>query len=335
VTLLGRLKKGGVRVATAIAALALIFGVWNLVIVVFGLKPYVLPTPQSAIAADVDHWSVLGGLTLQTVEETAYGFIIGAVVGFLLGVLMSASKTVQRLIYPALITSQAVPIVAMAAPLVILFGFGLLPKLVIVAWVVFFPVVVNVLDGLAHIDPDIINLSRVLGAKRVRGFLAIRLPATLSPLFSGLKIGATYAVTGAVIGEWTASAQQGLGTYLQTANASLDTQGVFGATILLTAIGVASFLLMVGGEVLATPWRRRSTARRGLGARFRPSVGVGSAAGDVGQRTPPHPAAELVSSSGSPVPVAAGSGARWDPAAVTRDPATNAAEQRFGEEVPS
>ena len=260
------------RLALAAVAVGLIFGLWNLVIVVFGLKPYALPTPQSAIAADVHNWSVIQQLTIQTVEETVYGFLIGATVGFLLAVVMSASKTVQRLIYPTLITSQAVPIVAIAAPLAILFGFGMLPKLVIVAWIVFFPVAVNVLDGLAHIDADLVNLSRVMGARRLRGFVVIRLPATLSPLFSGLKIGATYAVTGAVIGEWMASAQQGLGTYLQTANASLDTKGVFGATILLTAIGVASFLLVAAGEAVATPWRTRSTARRRLGSRVSPDV---------------------------------------------------------------
>jgi len=252
------------RLALGAAAVALIFGLWNLVIFAFGLKPYALPTPQSAIAADVHRWSVIQALTIQTVEETVYGFLIGATIGFLLAVLMSASKMVQRLIYPTLITSQAVPIVAIAAPLAILFGFGLLPKLVIVAWIVFFPVAVNVLDGLAHIDADLVNLSRVMGAGHVRGFVVIRLPATLSPLFSGLKIGATYAVTGAVIGEWTASAQQGLGTYLQTANASLDTTGVLGATILLTAIGVVSFLLVAAFEGVATPWRTRSTARRRL-----------------------------------------------------------------------
>lgn len=271
VTVPSALRNAFVRLGIAVVAIALIFGLWNLVIVVFGLKPYALPTPQSAIAADVDHWSDLAPLTLQTVEETAYGFLVGAAVGFLLGVVMSTSKTVQRLIYPTLITSQAVPIVAIAAPLAILFGFGMLPKLVIVAWVVFFPVVVNVLDGLAHIDPDLINLSRAMGARRGRGFLVIRLPATLSPLFSGLKIGATYAVTGAVIGEWMASAQQGLGTYLQTANASLDTRGVFGATILLTAIGVVSFLLVVAVEAVATPWRTRSTARPWLRFRVSPA----------------------------------------------------------------
>lgn len=252
------------RIALAALAVGLIFGLWNLVIFAFALKPYALPTPQDSVSAIVHRWSTFSPLTVQTVTETAYGFLIGAAIGFLLGVVMSMSKIVQRLVYPTLITSQAVPIVAIAAPLAILFGFGMLPKLVIVAWVVFFPVVVNVLDGLAHVDRDLVNLARVMGAKRTRAFLAIHLPATLSPLFSGLKIGATYAVTGAVIGEWMASAQQGLGTFLQTANASLDTTGVFGATILLTAIGVASFLLVVAVEAIATPWRTRSTARRGL-----------------------------------------------------------------------
>jgi ABC-type nitrate/sulfonate/bicarbonate transport system permease component len=256
------LRRTAVRLAMAALAVGLIFGVWNLVIFAFDLKAYALPTPQSSVSAIYHRWSIFQPLTVQTIKETAYGFLIGAAIGFFLGVFMSASKTVQRLIYPALITSQAVPIVAIAAPLAILFGFGVLPKLVIVAWVVFFPVVVNVLDGLAHVDRDLVNLARVMGAKRTRAFLAIQLPATLSPLFSGLKIGATYAVTGAVIGEWVASAQQGLGTYLLTANASLDTVGVMGATIMLTAIGVASFLLIMAVEIVATPWRTRSTARR-------------------------------------------------------------------------
>jgi ABC-type nitrate/sulfonate/bicarbonate transport system permease component len=270
------LKRAGLRLALAALAVGVIFGIWNLVIFAFNLQPYALPTPQSSIGTIIHRWSTYQSLTLQTIAETAYGFLIGAAIGFLLGVLMSTSKAVQRLIYPTLITSQAVPIVAIAAPLAILFGFGLLPKLVIVAWVVFFPVVVNVLDGLAHVDRDLVNLARVMGAKRTRAFLAIHLPATLSPLFSGLKIGATYAVTGAVIGEWVASAQQGLGTYLLTANASLDTAGVFGATILLTLIGVASFLIVVAVESIATPWRTRSTARRGLGSLLRIDEGKGA-----------------------------------------------------------
>jgi ABC-type nitrate/sulfonate/bicarbonate transport system permease component len=280
------LRTWSVNIGLAVLAVALLFGIWNAVILIGNLQSFVLPTPQSAVSSVIDNWHTLRPLTWQTIQETVEGFFIGAIVGFALAILMSAFKPVQRLVYPVLITSQAVPIVAVAAPVVIIFGFGLLPKLIIVTWIVFFPVAVNVLDGLAHIDPDLINLSHVLGASRTREFVHIRLPATLSPLFSGLKIGATYAVTGAVIGEWTASSTQGLGTYLLSANSSLNTPAVFGATMLLTVIGVASFVLVGVVEGLATPWRKRSTARRRI--RFSgdaPGGGEAQTPARGGQRT--------------------------------------------------
>ena len=265
-----RLRQWGTHVGLAVLALALIFGIWNLAILIGNLPPYDLPTPQASVSNVIDNWPTLQPLAWQTIKETVFGFFIGAFVGFAVAIAMSTSRFVQRLVYPTLITSQAVPIVAVAAPVVIIFGFGMLPKLIIVTWIVFFPVAVNVLDGLAHIDPDLINLSHVLGASRIREFVHIRLPATYSPLFSGLKIGATYAVSGAVIGEWTASANPGLGTYIQSANSSLNAPGVFGATMVLTVIGVVSFLLVRAAEGFATPWRSRSTARRGI--RFTPQI---------------------------------------------------------------
>lgn len=261
------------RLLLPVAGILGIAVVWNLVIVIFDLKPFVLPTPQTALRAIGTNWSVLAPLTWQTVMETGYGFVIGAVLGFVLAVAMSAAKVLQRIIFPTLVTSQAVPIVAIAAPLVILFGFGMLPKLIIVAWIVFFPVAVNVLDGLARVDADLIRLSRASGASRVREFIYIRLPATLSPLFTGLKIGATYAVTGAVIGEWTGTLTPGLGTHLLKVNASFKTDVVYGVTFLLTAIGVISFLIVMSIEAMATPWTRRSTARRG----YRPADTAGPA----------------------------------------------------------
>lgn len=269
-----KLRQWAANVGLAVVALGLIFGVWNLVVWIGSLPSYDLPTPQESISNVFNNWSTLQPLALQTIKETVFGYFIGAFVGFALAIVMSTSQLVQRLIYPALITSQAVPIVAIAAPLVIIFGFGMLPKLIIVTWIVFFPVAVNVLDGLAHIDPDLINLSHVLGASRGREFIHIRLPATYSPLFSGLKIGATYAISGAVIGEWTASANQGLGTYIQSANSSLNAPAVFGATMLLTVIGVVSFLLVRAAEGVATPWRSRATARRGIRLSSQPSSGT-------------------------------------------------------------
>jgi ABC-type nitrate/sulfonate/bicarbonate transport system permease component len=243
-----------------IGAIALIFAAWQALILITDVPAFVIPSPGAALSAVRDNADSLRDLTWQTVSETFYGYVVGALVGFVLAIVMAQAPIIHRLLYPALVTSQAVPIVAIAAPLVIIFGFGLTPKLIIVAWIVFFPVVVNVLDGLASVDQDQINLARLLGGTRLRTFLIVRLPASIGPLFSGLKIGASYAVTGAVIGEWTASSSVGLGTFLLSANAQMNTAGVYGAMLLLTAIGVGSFLLVLIAEHFATPWRTRMTA---------------------------------------------------------------------------
>jgi ABC-type nitrate/sulfonate/bicarbonate transport system permease component len=222
-------------------------------------------TPGAALGVIFNNLGMMKQLGWETISETFYGYVTGAVIGFVLAVIMAQIPIVHRLLYPALITSQAVPIVAIAAPLVIIFGFGLTPKIIIVAWIVFFPVVVNVLDGLASVDQDQVNLARLLGGTQLRTFMIVRLPACIGPLFSGLKIGASYAVTGAVIGEWTASSHVGLGTYLLTANSQMNTAGVYGAMLLLTAIGIGSFLLVLVAEHFATPWRSRMTAPRYFG----------------------------------------------------------------------
>lgn len=255
--------RGAARaIAIPIASIALVFLFWDLIIRIFDVQPYVAPSPGEALASLRDNWDVLAPLALDTIRETVYGFAAGAVLGIVLAVVMAQTRVAQGLIYPVLITSQAVPVIAIAAPLVILLGFGILPKIVLVAWIVFFPVAVSVLDGLRNVDRDLLNLARAMGGSRGRVFLHIRLPAAVSPLFSGLKIGATYAVTGAIIGELVASTGQSLAGFQRTANGSLDTPAVWGVTLLMTAIGIGWFLLVVGLERVATPWRTRSTRRR-------------------------------------------------------------------------
>ena len=249
-------------VGVPILSILLLFAVWDLVIRAFAVDPFVAPSPAEALASVRDSWDVLQPLVLDTIRETVYGFAIGAVLGFALAVLMAQTRIVQNLIYPILITSQAVPVIALAAPLVILLGFGLGPKIAIVAWIVFFPVAVSVLDGLANVDRDMLALARAMGGTRARVLLHVRLPATVAPLFSGLKIGATYAVTGAIIGELVASTGGSLAGFQRTANGNLDTAAVWGTTLLMTAIGIGWFLLVVAVERLATPWRHRATRRR-------------------------------------------------------------------------
>jgi ABC-type nitrate/sulfonate/bicarbonate transport system permease component len=239
-----------------------VFGVWALLIRVFDIPSYVLPTPRAVFETMHADWDVLQPATVQTIKEFVIGFAVGVAAGFALAVLMAHSRIVQRGLYPLLIASQAVPIIAIAAALVIWLGFGLAPKVAIVALIVFFPVVVNVLDGLRNVDADALALARAMGAKGYRIFLHIRLPATLTPLFSALKLAATFSVTGAVIGEWTASTTGGLGVYLLEQNSRLNTAGVFAAILLLSAIGIVGFLLVAGAEQLATPWHTRATPRR-------------------------------------------------------------------------
>lgn len=252
------------RLFTAIAiplvSLVVIVVVWDLAVRIFDIAPYVLPSPERTLAALQDDWGTLSVGAVITSKEFIIGFLIGAVAGFLFALAMSWSRLVQRLLYPVLITSQAVPIIAVAPALVIWMGFGLAPKLTIVALIVFFPVVVNVLDGLAAVDKDLIALATAMGGTRWRIFRSVTLPATLTPLFSALKMTATFAVTGAVLGEWTASTSGGLGVALLEAQSRLDVASVFAAIVLLVALGLAAFGIVALVEVLLTPWRRSPVA---------------------------------------------------------------------------
>jgi len=252
------------NVGVPLLSLGLLIALWQAIVVVFNVAPYIAPRPYQALMAVTQNWSLLWPLVLGTIRETVYGFVVGGLLGLGLGVIMAKVPILQRSVYPVLVLSQAVPIIALAAPLVLILGFGVTPKIVIVSWIVFFPVTVNVVDGLSHVDQDLVSLARVYGASKWRTFIQIEIPASTTPIFSGLKIGATYAVTGAIIGELATGGGSSLAIYQEHANSNLNTAAVYGTTIVMTAIGISWFLLVVGTEVLVTPWQRRSVARRPL-----------------------------------------------------------------------
>lgn len=250
------------NVLVPILSIALVLLLWQAIVVMGHVASYIAPRPRAAIESVTSDWSTLWPLILGTIRETIYGYVIGALLGFGLGVVMAKVPFIQRLIYPVILVSQAVPVIALAPVLVIILGFGIVPKIVIVTWIVFFPVTVNVLDGLGHVDQDLKNLARVYSAPRWRTFIQIEVPASTTPIFSGLKIGAIYAVTGAIIGELAASEGNSLALYQEHANSNLNTAAVYGTTMVMTVIGIAWFLLVVGLEIWATPWQRRTVARR-------------------------------------------------------------------------
>ena len=235
---------------------------WHFAVEFFEVPPYVMPSPSRTWAHALSDWGALWKGMRITFIEFLLGFILGAGFGFVFAVAMDSSSFVRSSLYPILIASQAVPIIAISAALTIWFGFGLTPKLIIVALVVFFPVVVNVLDGLASVDKDLLNLTRSMGASRWSIFRNVKLPATYTQLFSALKLSATFSVTGAVIGEWTASTTGGLGAYLLQANSRLNTAGTFAAIGFLAALGMAAFFLVVLTEYFVTPWRSSAKAHR-------------------------------------------------------------------------
>jgi ABC-type nitrate/sulfonate/bicarbonate transport system permease component len=250
------------RIFYPVAALVLVVALWAGLVSYYDVPRYVMPSPLAVANHIAGDWQALVKGFWITFVEFLLGFLLGAGSGFVFAVLMDLSRTVRGILYPILILSQAVPIVAVSAALTIWLGFGLAPKLVIVALVVFFPVVVNVLDGLSSVDKDVLNLVRSMGASRFATFRHVKMPATYSPLFSALKLSATFSVTGAVIAEWTASTSGGIGAYLLQANSRLNTAGTFAAIAFLGLLGVVSFLLVVIAEYVLTPWRTSSKARR-------------------------------------------------------------------------
>ena len=256
------------KVLLPVASFVILLLLWQAVVVVFNVQGYIAPRPLDAIRAVSDNWSLLSPLVTQIVKETVFGFALGALIGVFFGVVMSKIPAVQKLLYPTLVLSQAVPVIVIAFPLAAILGFGSVkPIIAIVVWIVFFPVTVSVIDGLGHVDHDLLNLAKVYGASRWRTFIQIEVPATVSPLFSGLKIGATYAITGAFIGELASPEQVGstgssLALYVQHAESNLNSPAVYGITLLMAIIGVAWFLIVAGLEVVSTPWLRRTTRRR-------------------------------------------------------------------------
>lgn len=244
-----------------VAALLLVVSAWAFLVWFYEVPRYVMPSPVDVGRHIAGDWPTLVKGFGVTFFEFLIGFTLGAGAGFVFAVLMDMSRTVRGILYPILILSQAIPIIAISAALTIWLGFGLAPKLVIVALVVFFPVVVNVLDGLASVDRDVLNLVRSMGASKFSTFRHVKLPATYSPLFSALKLSATFSVTGAVIAEWTASTSGGIGAYLLQANSRLNTAGTFAAITFLGALGIVSFLLVAATEYTLTPWKSGSKAR--------------------------------------------------------------------------
>ncbi|MCB9176909.1 MAG: ABC transporter permease [Caldilineae bacterium] len=250
--------------------LALLAGLvlaWHLVVVVGGLPAFILPSPGRVLGVLVARRAGLGEALLASLAATFAGLGLALVLGLTLALLIQVSTGLRRALYPLLVVSQTVQILAIAPLLVIWMGFGMRPTIAIVVLICFFPLAVSTADGLAAVDPELVALLESMGASRSQVWRMVRLPAALPAFFSGLKIAVTYSVVGATIGEWVGGST-GLGLYLLRSKNALATDQVFAAMLVTSSVSIGLFLLTALAERLATPWQSALRARAGRRPRF-------------------------------------------------------------------
>jgi putative hydroxymethylpyrimidine transport system permease protein len=248
--------------APAAALVVLAIALWELLCRALDVPTYLWPKPSVIARGFSEDVDLLATASWITVREVVYGFGIAIAAGLGIGIALHLSATLRRAIYPILIASQSVPTVVLAPVLVIVMGFSIWPKLAIIALFTFFPLVVNTVDGLGSVDREYIRMMLTLDASRWSIFRRVEFPAALPLIFSGARIGATYAAIGAVFGEWAGSSG-GLGYQMQQAQGQLQTPLVFEAVLLVTLIAVVLFVLVSLAERLLIPWARLGAGTAG------------------------------------------------------------------------
>jgi len=249
------------------ALIAILIVGWYFVAKVSGLSSFILPTPLDVIQAGWETRDLLLNAVGTTLLATAIGLALALIAGVGIAALVDFWPLAHRALYPILVVSQTIQILAIAPILIIWFGFGLTPTVMIVVLFCFFPLAVSTADGLTSSDPELIALLRAMGAGKKQIWRMVRLPSALPSFFSGLRLAVTYSVVAATIGEWVGGAP-GLGLYMLRSKNALATDQVFVAMFITSLLSIALFMLVYAVERLALPWyhtRQRTEHWDGLG----------------------------------------------------------------------
>lgn len=242
------------RYLPAALLLLVLIGAWELYVDLHNATfSLVLPSPHQVAKALYTDRSLLWSSFLVTAREVLLGILVASVAGLVLAIAIHLSQTFRRAAYPLVIASQAVPVVILAPVLAFWLGFGIVPKLVVVALVSFFSIVVTTLAGLSSVDPDLLKLMRTFDASRLRTFWHVELPAALPGVFTGAKIAVAVSVIGAVFAEWNGS-NSGLGYLILTSIPQLLSALAMAAVVVLSVFAIALFGLLTLAERLALPW---------------------------------------------------------------------------------
>lgn len=239
--------------AIAVLMPLLLLLIWQACVQWFLIPQWLLPAPLDIAATLVENWQLMLPHLGQTLLEVVTGLSIAVVAGVACAALLDYSSIVRRTLYPLLIISQTFPVIVLAPLLVIWFGFGLLPKVIVVALFCFFPIAMNTADGFASANDDITQLFHSMNASWWNIWSKVRFPSALPAFFSGLKIAASYSVIATVVGEWV-GAEQGLGIYLLRTSASYQTVQVFAVIVVISLLSLLVFSCIVLLERISIPW---------------------------------------------------------------------------------
>jgi NitT/TauT family transport system permease protein len=257
------------RVANVILVIVALLIIWELVVRIFDIKPFLLPAASSVLIELLRNPMWYFGHTVNTLIETLLGFGCALLLGVIMAIGIVSSRLVEQTLYTVLVTLNSIPKVALAPLFILWLGTDLQPKVAIALLVAVFPIVIDTVLGLRSVEPDMLDLARSLRGDRGQILWKIRFPNALPSMFAGLKVGISFAFIGAIVGEFVAS-QSGLGYVIISSQASFDTTRMFAAIILLALVGTTLFYLVEIAEGALVPWhvshRRSSSSRTGRSA---------------------------------------------------------------------
>ncbi len=248
------LRRAARDYAPAALLLVALVVVWEVVVRALDVAPYLVPAPSRIARAFMEVRGTLPGHLRTTTSEAAVGLALSAILGAACAALLAWSTPLRRAVYPLLVISQNVPLVVIAPLVVVWFGFGMLPKVLVVTLMGFFPIVVATTDGLLRADRELIELARSYGAGRWQVLRGVLVPSAVPSFFAGLQISAAYAVLGAVIAEWV-GASSGLGLFITRSQTAFRVDRVFVAVAVIAALSIASFAAVHLAARLAMPWQ--------------------------------------------------------------------------------
>jgi NitT/TauT family transport system permease protein len=246
-------RHGLKEVLPAVTLSATILIAWEAAVRLFHVSTFVLPAPTAIVVALIENRASLAVATQATALEIFFGFVLAALVGAVVALLIVRFEGFGRALYPLIVLFQNVPKVALAPIFILWFGFDLTPKILLIVVIAFFPVTIDMLAGLQSVEPSFVSLMRSVGASKNKIMLRVRIPHSLPHLMAGLKVAITFSVIGAIVGEF-AGANRGLGYVIQFASTQLDTPLIFAALLVVSALGLAFYYLVEFSERVLVPW---------------------------------------------------------------------------------